>query len=359
MPKHDMITIGASAGGVEALVKLVGSLPGNLPAAIFLVLHIPAQSPSLLPNILNRAGQLHVLHPVDGQAIQYGHIYVAPPDQHLLVEEGMVRIVRGPKENRHRPAIDPLFRSAARTYGTRVVGVILTGSMDDGTAGLLAIKRRGGKAVVQDPQDALFSSMPRSAIAHVEVDHVMPLSDIGPLLAQLVHDEAAGQRDFPISKDMEMEAKFAAMDMREGQNRENVGTPSAFSCPECGGVLWEVHDGDLLRFRCRVGHAFSVDSVLAGQTEVIEEALWTALKALEENASFSRRLAHDAGNSGKDWLAKRFGERVQEAERNAAVIREVLEKSSMDAVLNTSVEFVEDEEQENPTISQDDPHTER
>ena len=358
MPKHDMIVIGASAGGVEALMSVVGSLPGELPAALFLVLHIPAQSPSALPTILNRAGQVHALHPVDGEEIRYGHIYIAPPDHHLLVEEGIVRVVRGPKENRHRPAIDPLFRSAARTYGTRVVGVILTGSMDDGTAGLLAIKRRGGKAIVQDPSDALFSSMPQSAIAHVEIDHVVPLSEIGPLLIELAHDETAEQGSFPITKDMEMEAKFAAMETHERQNEEHVGTPSVYSCPECGGVLWEVHDGDLLRFRCRVGHAFSVDSVMAGQTEVIEEALWTALKALEENASFSHRLAHDARNGGKEWLAKRFSERAQEAESNAAVIREVLTKSGMDPVLNTSAEFVVNEEQGSPTISQDDPHTE-
>ncbi len=358
MPKHDMIVIGASAGGVEALITLIGSLPQDLPAAIFVVLHIPSQSPSMLPNILKRAGPLHALNPVDGQEIQSGHIYVSPPDHHLLIEEGMVRVVRGPKENRHRPAIDPLFRSAARTYGTRVVGVILTGSMDDGTAGLLAIKRRGGKTVVQDPDDALFSSMPRSAIAHIEVDHVMPLSEIGPLLAQLAYDEVTEQGSFPISKDMEVEAKFAALEIHEGKDGELVGTPSAFSCPECGGVLREVHDGDLLRFRCRVGHAFSVDSIMAGQIEAIEEALWTALKNLEENASFSRRLASDARNSGKEWLAKRFGEREQEAERNAAVIREVLAKGGMDQMLNTSAETVASEEQGSPTISQDDPHNE-
>ncbi len=212
MPRHDVIVIGASAGGVEALIKLVGSLPAGLPAAVFLVLHIPAQSPSLLPDILNRAGPLHALHPVDGQAIQYGHIYVAPPDHHLMVEEGIVRIIRGPKENRHRPAIDLLFRSAARTYSSRVVGIILTGSMDDGTAGLLAIKRCGGETIVQDPQGALFSSMPQSAIAHVEVDHVMPLSDMGPLLAQMAHEPAEEQGSFPVPEDMEMETKLAAMD---------------------------------------------------------------------------------------------------------------------------------------------------
>jgi two-component system chemotaxis response regulator CheB len=341
-----------------SLITLTGSLPGSLPAAIFLVLHIPPQSPSLLPDILNRAGPLHALHPVDGQAIEYGHIYVAPPDYHLMVEEGIVHLVRGPKENRHRPAIDPLFRSAARTYGTRVVGVILTGSMDDGTAGLLAIKRRGGQTIVQDPQDALFSSMPQSAIAHVEVDHVIPLAGMGPLLVQVVHEQAAGQGSFPIPEEMEMETKLAAMDMRDEQDGERVGIPSVFSCPECGGVLWEVHDGNLLRFRCRVGHAYSVDSVLAGQTEAVEEALWTALKTLEESASLARRLAYDARKGGKDWLAKRFGERVQEAEKHAAVIRQVLAKSSMDTMLNTSADFVANAKQENPAISQEDRQTE-
>lgn len=359
MPGHDVIVVGASAGGVEALITLASSLPADLPAAIFLVLHIPAQSPSLLPDILNRAGPLHALHPADGEAIHNGHIYIAPPDHHLMVEEGMVRIVRGPKENRHRPAIDPLFRSAARTYGTRVVGVVLTGSMDDGTAGLLAIKRRGGVAVVQDPQDALFASMPRSAIAHVEVDHVVPLSGISPLLVQLSHEQAAAQGSYPISQDMEMETKLAAMDMRDAQNGEHVGTPSVFSCPECGGVLWEVHDGNLLRFRCRVGHAYSVDSILAGQNEAVEEALWTALKTLEESASFSRRLANDARNGGKDWLAKRFSEKVQEAEQHAEVIRQVLANSSTDTQqLNTNADLVAKEGQESVVISQEDPQIE-
>lgn len=357
MPGHDVIVVGASAGGVEALITLTGSLPADLPAAIFLVLHIPAQSPSLLPDILNRACPLHALHPADGEAFHNGHIYVAPPDHHLLVEEGIVRVVRGPRENRHRPAIDPLFRSAARTYGTRVVGVILTGSMDDGTAGLLAIKRRGGVAIVQNPRDALFSSMPQSAIAHVEVDHVVPLSAIGPLLVKLSHEPAA-QGSYPISQDIELETKQAAMDTQESQYGEQVGTPSVFSCPECGGVLWEVHDGNLLRFRCRVGHAYSVDSILAGQTEAVEEALWTALKTLEESASLSRRLARDARNQGKDWLAKRFSERAQEAEKHAAAIRQVLAKASMDAQLNTDADLVAKEEQGGTAIAQENPQDE-
>src|SRR5437588_6269412 len=168
MPGHDVIVIGASAGGVEALMALTGTLPRDLPAAVFVVLHIPAQSPSLLPSILSRVGSLKVVHATDGAKIEHGCIYVAPPDHHILLERGKVRVVRGPKENRHRPAVDPLFRSAALAYGPRVVGVILTGSLDDGTAGLLAVKRRGGIAVVQDPNEALYSSMPLNALTHVE-----------------------------------------------------------------------------------------------------------------------------------------------------------------------------------------------
>jgi len=190
MAGHDIIVVGASAGGVEALVEVVRRLPPGLPAAVFVVLHIPAQSPSLLPDILSRSGPLITSHPDDGEKIEHGRIYVAPPNHHLLVERGHVRVVLGPKENRHRPAVDPLFRSAALAYGPRVVGVVLTGALDDGTAGLLAVKRRGGIAVVQDPKDALYAGMPRSALENIVVDYTLPLSDIGPLLKRLVAEQA-------------------------------------------------------------------------------------------------------------------------------------------------------------------------
>src|SRR5437588_11068380 len=198
MPGHDIIVVGASAGGVEALVTLARSLQRNLQAAVFVVLHIPAQSPSLLPEILGRAGPLKAVQATDDMQIEQGHIYVAPPDHHMLMELGKVRVVRGPKENRHRPAVDPLFRSAALAYGPRVIGVILTGALDDGTAGLLAVKRRGGIAVVQDPSEAMYPSMPSSALAHVEVDHVLSLADIGPLLGRLASQEAKNEQDYPL-----------------------------------------------------------------------------------------------------------------------------------------------------------------
>jgi two-component system chemotaxis response regulator CheB len=329
MPGHDIIVIGASAGGVEALITLTGSLHRNLPAAVFVVLHIPAQSPSLLPHILNRAGSLKAVQATDDMKIEHGHIYVAPPDHHMLVERDKVCVVHGPKENRHRPAIDPLFRSAALAYGPRVIGVILTGSLDDGTAGLLAVKRRGGIAIVQDPDEALYPSMPMSALANVEVDYTLRLASIGPLLGQLANKPAKEEGGYPMSEDMEKETKLAEMDLAIMHNNEHVGTPSAFSCPECGGVLWEIQDGDLLRFRCRVGHAFSVESVLAEQSEALEEALWVALKTLQESADLAQRLAQQAHQRGHEWLARRFDQNLQDAEQRAELIRRVLLKNEL------------------------------
>ena len=328
MPGHDIIVIGASAGGVEALVKLAGQLPADLPASIFIVLHIPAQSPSLLPDILSRSGRLEAVHPQNGESIARRRIYIAPPDHHLLVTHGHVHVIRGPKENRHRPAIDPLFRSAALAFGPRVVGVVLTGALDDGTAGLYAVKRRGGIAIVQDPHEALYPSMPRSVLEHVNVDYCLSLSAIGPRLERLAHQQTGEEGAYPVPEDMEEEVKYAAMNLDDGifSTSERVGKPSAFSCPECGGVLWELRDQDLLRFRCRVGHAFSVESVEAAQVEQLEDALWTALKTLEENASLSRRMAKRASERGQKSLVRLYEERVRGAEQRARLIQQVFEK---------------------------------
>jgi len=331
---HDIITIGASAGGVEALMALARGLPADLPAAVFVVLHIPAQSASLLPTILNRVGPLVALHPADGAVIEHGRIYVAPPDYHLLIEPGQVRVVRGPRENRHRPAIDPLLRTAALAYGPRVVGVILTGSLDDGTAGLRAVKQRGGVAIVQDPAEALYPSMPQSALENVAVDHVLRLAEIPPMLGRLARQPTNDDRAYPASRAMELESKIAGMDMATLQGDERPGTPSTFSCPECKGVLYELHDGDLVRFRCRVGHAFSTESALAEQAQALEEALWAALNTLQESAVLAERMVQQARERGHEHLAARFETKVRESEQRAAVLRQVLLKDETIAVLN-------------------------
>jgi two-component system chemotaxis response regulator CheB len=324
VPGHEIIVIGASAGGVETLVQLIHALPANLPASVFIVLHIPAHSTSMLPQILSRAGVLPVVQPVDYQKIEARHVYVAPPDHHLLIEQGHMRVVRGPRENRHRPAIDPLFRSAAVAYASQVIGVVLTGALDDGTNGLRAIKQRGGIAVVQDPEEALFPDMPKSALAHVAVDYCMTIAHMGPLLGDLVRVPAAQEQIPPVAEDMEQEVRVAAMETNPLNQHEQVGEPSPYSCPECGGVLWETHDGALMRFRCRTGHAFSVESVLAEQSEQIEQALWVALKTLDENASLARRMAKQAQQNGHAWLAERLEARVREAEQHAVLLRQVL-----------------------------------
>lgn len=321
---NNIIVIGASAGGVEALSVLARELPAGLPAAIFMVLHIPAHSPSMLPSILSRVGQLPAIQPTDGMAISPGCIYVAPPDHHMLLERGYIRIVRGPRENHHRPALDPLFRSAARSYGPQVAGVILTGMLDDGTAGLLAIKQRGGIAIVQDPKEALYPSMPRSALEHVPVDHCLTLSEITTLLVELAHASLPEQGATHVPDDMEQELSVTTMDLAAMTNDDHPGTPSAFSCPECGGVLWELNDGNLIRFRCRTGHAYSQESMLAGQAETLEEALWVALKTLEESLSLSRRLGRQARERGQSLVAERFQERAHDVEQRIAVLRQVL-----------------------------------
>jgi two-component system chemotaxis response regulator CheB len=321
---HDMIALGASAGGVEALLTVIRTLPYDLPATLFIVLHIPADAPSMMPELLNRVGNLHALHPSDDQQIERGHIYVAPPDHHLLVEKGYVRVVKGPKENRHRPAIDPLFRSLALAYGPRAVGVVLTGSLDDGTAGLLAIKRRNGTVIVQDPQDALYSSMPQSALEHVDVDYVVPLAEVGPLLIRLSTEIPHSTTVGPVPEDMEIEVKMAEADMRNQYDDKQVGKPSPYSCPECGGVLWEIQDDQLVRFRCRVGHAFSLDSMMAEQAEALEEAIWTALKIVQERGSISHRMAQQARTNGHIALAQRYDDRKRDADQRATLLMNAL-----------------------------------
>jgi two-component system chemotaxis response regulator CheB len=238
MPNHDVIVIGASAGGVEALRTIASGLPADLPATILVVLHMSREGSGLLAPLIDRAGPLRAVQPSDGDRLEKGRIVVARPDHHLVLQDGHVRVMRGPKENRARPAVDPLFRSAALAYGPRVVGVVLTGSLDDGAAGLAAIKRRGGLAVVQDPRDALFPSMPRSALHAVRADHVVPVSEMAALLARAAASPA-GSGPGPDDETLRVEV---AMSAGEPEDIDKLGAQSPYSCPECGGVLNPVED---------------------------------------------------------------------------------------------------------------------
>jgi len=242
----------------------------------------------------------------------------------MLVEDGKVRLARGPKENYHRPAVDPLFRSAAVAYGPRVVGVVLTGARDDGTAGLAAVKRRGGVAVVQDPDYALFRPMPESALRYVDVDHRVPLEEMPALLDRLARGPSGERGAYPVPKDMEFEARIAGLDPSVIDSGEHPGELSGFTCPECTGPLFEIQDGQLVRYRCRVGHAYTADGVLDGKEEALEDALYAALNTLEESADMAEKLAARSRRGGHGHAVERFETRAREARKQAQTIRRVL-----------------------------------
>ncbi|HVF43983.1 MAG TPA: chemotaxis protein CheB [Pyrinomonadaceae bacterium] len=322
MQRRDIIVIGTSSGGIDALKKLVAHLPRDLNAAVFVVLHVAPYSLGILPEILERAGPLPASNAADWERIEPGRIYVAPPDRHLLVDSsGLMRITRGPRENRFRPAVDTLFRSAAHAFGPRVVGVILTGWLDDGTAGLWAVKERGGTAVVQHPDDAVAPAMPLNAIKRVEVDHIVPVSEIAPLLVRLTEAGAEEGGARRVSEEMDIEVKIAREDNALESGIMGWGEPSVYACPECHGVLLHLKEGPNLRFRCHTGHAYSVDSLLAEFTEKTEESLWSAIRALEENVLLMRQLAKHFGERHNDTDAEALLRRAEEAQQRAQHVR--------------------------------------
>lgn len=321
MPEQRVIVIGASAGGVEAISQVVRELPADLPAAVCVVLHFPANGTSVLPKILDRVGSLPAAHATNGQSLESGRIYVAPPDHHLLVRQDRLDLGVGPKENNHRPAVDVLFRTAARNHGPQVIGVVLSGTLDDGTVGLAAIRNHGGIAVVQSPEDALYPGMPRSAVENVGADHVLPVAEIGALLGRLVLEPAPVSAVAPES---DKENFMDEMQLDGVHAEERPGKPAGFSCPECDGVLWELQDKHLIRFRCRVGHAYSAETLLDAQKVGLEAALWSALNALEEKAVLARRLAERATTRGHAITARQFEHQFTEALQRAELIRQAL-----------------------------------
>jgi two-component system, chemotaxis family, protein-glutamate methylesterase/glutaminase len=325
---RDIIVVGASAGGIQAFNLLLRELPSDLPAAILLTIHVSAQSPNMLPKIYGQTGTFRVVEKLeDGHPIQPGHLYIAPPDIHLLVEYGRVRLARGPKENRHRPAIDPMFRSAACVYGSRVIGVLLSGNLDDGTSGLVAIKECGGTTVVQDPEDALFPDMPRNALDGHAVDYCLPINQMSSLLTRLVAERPKMRKGDKIPRNVEIETSIAYMKPPSIDEMKMIGKPSAISCPECDGALWEIKEGNKTRFRCRVGHGYSQEALEEDQADKVENALWSAVRTLEERASILRGLAAEARKHNNPLTASVFEKKYQEIEPAAKTLRALLVKA--------------------------------
>jgi two-component system chemotaxis response regulator CheB len=303
---------------VDALVALVKTFPANFPHPVLVVLHVSPSGTSVLPAILDRAGRLPVRAPADGDALVAGHVYVAPPDSHLIVEDSRLHLSQAPRENGHRPAIDATMRSAARAYGGGAIGIVLSGSRDDGTAGLLEIKAGGGIAIVQDPDEALYAAMPRSAVAHVDVDAVLRIADIVPWIL-----EHAGTVT-PAESEGRMSPRTSAGE--PGQTAAGLGT--RFTCPDCGGVLFERHEGALDRFECSVGHVFSIESLSSAQGDALENALWAAVRSLEDRAALLERMSERARTSDRSRSADAFETQAELALERARTIREAVENIS-------------------------------
>jgi two-component system, chemotaxis family, protein-glutamate methylesterase/glutaminase len=319
--RRDLVAVGASAGGVEALRALVGGLPPDYPGAVLVVLHVPRDAPSALANILARAGPLPAAAAVDNETMRHGRIYVAPNDHHMLVIDDHIRLTRGPAENGHRPAIDPLFRSVARSFGARAVGVVLSGARDDGAAGLASIAARGGTTLVQDPSDALYPWMPQAALHRVNPDHIAPAAKLGGLLAEITAMDLP-DRD-TTSDDPLLDAEVAMSGLAPVTTEQLAAPPAGYGCPSCGGSLFEIEQTPVPRYRCRIGHAWSPESLLDEQAIALEGALGLALRALEEKSALSRRMA-TTGLRRSSATGNRFRGMAEEAEAAGATIRRLI-----------------------------------
>jgi CheB methylesterase len=329
-----LVVVGASAGGVEALRHFASVLPADLPACVLIVLHLPRDAPSALPSILARAGPLPTRHAVHGEPLVPGVVLVAPPDHHLMVVDSAAALTHGPQENGHRPAIDVLFRSAARARDSRAIGVVLSGSLDDGAAGAVAITSRGGRVLVQDPDEAMYPSMPCAALEASGSNVGVSVHRMGEVLSSWLSEMPdAVPADPPAdpAEEPEMEVDMAELDPRSRHEPEMPGRPAGFGCPECGGALYEIDEGSLRRYGCRVGHAWSPESLLSQQTVAMESALWMALRALEEKAALNRELGRRATVQGNDRTATRFEESAQETLHAAELVRQLIDRMAAQA----------------------------
>jgi two-component system, chemotaxis family, protein-glutamate methylesterase/glutaminase len=324
---RDIVVLGASSGGLKPLCRVIAALPADVKAAVFVCLHIPPDKPSYLPRIFSQCGALPASHPQDNEAIRGARVYVAPPDNHLLVNERTVRVIRGPQENRFRPAIDAMFRSAARAHGPRVVGVVLTGQLDDGTVGLQAIKQCGGVTVVQDPREAEHTSMPSNALRYVKVDHCVAIAEMPSLLLRLIGEPSASGARPSVPDDVAVESDIAEqkMNTREFLDKvESIGARTTYACPQCNGSIWQIGETDPLRFRCHVGHSFTAEYFWAEQSQNLENALWSAVRIMEEKVTFARQFAERMRLNRLPEVAQRYDEHADLIDKELGVIRDVI-----------------------------------
>ncbi len=327
--KRDIVVIGASAGGVKAILELVKSLPHDFPATIFIVQHVAPHTESILPDLITMLSPLKAKHPKDGEKFEPGMIYVAPPDHHMLLEEDSIRITRGPKENRFRPSVDALFRSAAYIFKSRVIGVVLSGYLDDGTSGLWSVQRLGGNVVVQEPKDAPFPDMPANALEFVNADHVVPIAEMAALLVRLTTEPTRPIKP-TISQDdldrIKIELIIARQDNAFEMGIIDKGQLTPFTCPDCHGALTQLIEGNLIRFRCHTGHAYTISSLLAEVTESVESMLYQAMRGLEESKMLLSNLGQYFVNHDQKEVADLFFRKADETGKQARVVHDSIFK---------------------------------
>jgi two-component system, chemotaxis family, protein-glutamate methylesterase/glutaminase len=330
-----IVVVGGSAGAVETVMALGRELPADLNAAVLIVLHLSPSAPSGLAELIGRKAAMRVGWARDGEEIRAGRIYVARPDMHLVIESGTAGLGRGPRENGHRPAVDPLFRSAAAAYRERVIGVVLSGNLDDGAMGLRDIRRCGGRAIVQDPNDSAYAGMPTNALDIAGADAIVPAEKLAEQIVQF----ASRPRKSTSPPDHHSDDIATGARHPMSQDEREVGRPSVFGCPDCGGALWEMKDGEMVRFRCRVGHAYNEEALLEAQTEGIERAMWAALRALEEATAQANSMTERMRNRGHDSIARRLSEKAREHETRARIIRHALQSLNTSADAPSNQEF--------------------
>ncbi|HZD91999.1 MAG TPA: chemotaxis protein CheB [Pseudolabrys sp.] len=323
MANRDMLAIGTSAGGFEALRSLARAFPADFPAAILVTIHLAHGFRSELERILSGDGPLPAAFAEDGMKPERGHIYLAPAGCHLLAD-GTLSLGHGPRENNTRPAIDPMFRSVAVCCGPRAVGAVLTGTMADGAAGLWALKRCGGIAVVQDPEDAAYPEMPTTALIQAKPDHIVKLVEMPELLTALARSPA-GQA-VPVPDSIRFEVSIA----RDGRNAmsdlDRFGRRSVLTCPDCNGIMWEIDEGELVRYRCHVGHAYTAELMALALDETLHRALSNGLRALEERSALAQKLGHEARERGHRRVADSWARKAEETEREATIVRDSLQR---------------------------------
>jgi two-component system chemotaxis response regulator CheB len=320
MANRDIVAIGTSAGGVEALISLAKSLPANFPAAVLVTIHLPSGMTSLLDEVLSRQGRLPARFSSDGEVLKKGHIHIAPPDRHLLIGDGdRVRLGLGPRENNSRPAIDPMLRSVGLCCGPRSIGVVLTGTLSDGASGLWALDQCGGITVVQDPHDARFPDMPFNALNRLQPDHVVGLTALPQLLTDLSQQPAGDA--MPVPESVRFEVGIAAGRSSSIDEMDRLGRRSPLACPDCHGVMWEVDEGELVRYRCHVGHTYSAELMDLALDDNLRRGLASALRALEERRSLARKLEHEAERGGHTLVAASWSRRAQEFAGELEIIR--------------------------------------